>query len=1784
LLEDRVVPSISSSGLPSWEPEGPGPIVAQDPRIVGTNALPGNRVVGAVESVVSERVTQPDGSQGYVVYAGTANGGVWRSDNINPNAIDLLDTQSLLSINWVPLTDTQQSLAVSSLALDPRDPSGNTLWVGTGSLSSANEDGGSGVGLLRTTDGGQTWSVLGQSANETVDGASTLSLQFGHVLSVVPTTFTDNGTGVGRGGQVVLVASDSVGLVWSRDGGQTFVPVSDALSGPASDLVQDPNNPQRFYAALPGQGIAVGTYNPATGDLSFQLDNTGFASTLQGRLDLQYADAIKLSARANGTTTVLYAGLAGPDLFDLVPKGDSVYGIYRSDVSAAGQTAWSLYGPSPLPAIPTDRIAPNDLHFSLTADPSNPNVVYVGGGGGNDALYVINQTTATPLFGGTTHGTSPHADSRSLTFLDSGHLLETDDGGIYALSNPKQYAGGGKGQGSWVALNGNLEDTEFFGVAYDSARNVILGGSQDNGTELQAFSENTLWNALTGGDGGPIGIDAAGNRYSYADGSFLRNDQKVYLSDPTIAEAIGAALYTGLNSTDQTRLTNEADHTDEFFPFALHPTQGGRLLYGMTGVYESFDGGDTIFKVTPVDSSGKSLINGNVSALTYAQNNPDAAYVATNKGQLFVRTSSTAGFSAMTPPQWTAGAYAKQIVVDPIDYQTAYVLDSTGDIWVTTDAGATASGWTKLTYNLTNFQGSLSTSIRTIALYDPGLIVPGGGTLLAGGMGGVFRLPLIPPTVAGLGASFGPFDLGPTLQPNFWTQVGQGLPNVVVSDLHYVPGADLLLAGTLGRGAWTVSNASNYLGDPGILTYTSDTAGEDIRLLRDPSNPAYDDLTVNGNVVDVFPLASVQQIQINGLAGTNNLTVDSSNGNPIPSEGLVYNGGPGPNNGLVVSGGSYASEVDTAIGSTHGGAGTLQLDDSTISYSNVFHIDDLNGDTETVSIFGVPHTLTGGFTFTRSIAAADTIQVANGSLQGMPAVSISDPQGGFATVNLAAKDNLSIQDTSGMQVALDINDATDGKARTVTLSQDESGQGTVTGLLGPAITYSGVSSLSLEGGSGGNIFFVVDVAAGAPVTIHGGQGNDVFFMPASLADIGAALTLDGQGGTNSLDYFAYQGNVTVDLPAGTASGVSGGISNIQDVRGGQGTSILVGNGGNVLIGGTGRNLLIAGARASTLEGNSDEDILVGGTTNFDGDVQALDALMTEWTRTDLPYASRVEDLLVGGGHNGTTLLNTSTFHSNGGGNTMTGGPGLDLFYGLLPGDSGTADTTDWNAAQGEVFVDPNGVHVQVGIDATHLNTPILDLDNQLLSTSSPQSLSLQPGTHTLSVPGGGSVSFKVGLSGVISYDPTLEGILRGQGTNQLTVNGAGVIINAQALTNPTLVIDYYIVRPTGSSFQVNLLPGNHLLSTYGAGGQFNFTVKPDGTTDAKGVVGYDPSLEGLFRGQGSNQLTVNGTTVNLNVQALSNPSFVVDYYKVEPTATMLPVHLLPGNHLLQGLGGGLINFTVNPDGSVSIDKQLVAAGIVTVQGNNLTVNGATVHVNARLLTNPNIYVDYYIPEATATSFPLHLLPGQHLLQGAGGGSVNFTVNPNGSVSIDQQTAAAGILTLQGKNNLTVNGATVHVNAHALTNPTVYVDYYAPEAPAAPFTLHLLPGQHLLQGAGGGLVNFTVNPNGSVSIDQQTAAAGILTLQGKNNLTVNGATVHVNAQALTNPTVYVDYYAPEAAAAQFTLHLLPGQHLLQGPSGSVTFTINPDGTITIPASEDALLSLQGSMTLIVKALS
>src|SRR5262249_13384710 len=133
--------------------------------------------------------------------------------------------------------------------------------------------------------------------------------------------------------------------------------------------------------------------------------------------------------------------------------------------------------------------------------------------------------------------------------------------------------------------------------------------------------------------------------------------------------------------------------------------------------------------------------------------------------------------------------------------------------------------------------------------------------------------------------------------------------------------------------------------------------------------------------------------------------------------------------------------------------------------------------------------------------------------------------------------------------------------------------------------------------------------------LTGGSANDAFDFHT-----GGSLTgrIDGGAGMNTLDYSAFVGDVTVDLPLGLANAVATGILNIQNVNGSQGNDLIIGDANlNVLRGGTGRNVIIGGGGGDQLYGGGGDNILIGGTTDYVGQsgLAALEAIMQEFLKT-----------------------------------------------------------------------------------------------------------------------------------------------------------------------------------------------------------------------------------------------------------------------------------------------------------------------------------------------------------------------------------------------------------------------------------------------------------------------------------------------------------------------------------------------------------------------------------------
>src|SRR5262249_29650942 len=158
-------------------------------------------------------------------------------------------------------------------------------------------------------------------------------------------------------------------------------------------------------------------------------------------------------------------------------------------------------------------------------------------------------------------------------------------------------------------------------------------------------------------------------------------------------------------------------------------------------------------------------------------------------------------------------------------------------------------------------------------------------------------------------------------------------------------------------------------------------------------------------------------------------------------------------------------------------------------------------------------------------------------------------------------------------------------------------------------------------------------------------------------------TLDGQGDTDTLDYSAYITAIRVDLALGTASGVSGGVKNFENVIGTPQNDIIVGNdASNLLFGGAGRDILIGRGGSDAILGEAGDDIVIADSTVYDLNPAALESIMAEWGRTDLTgtaqqqYNLRINHLAgLAGGLNGSTVLNFSKVISDGIDDGLAGG-------------------------------------------------------------------------------------------------------------------------------------------------------------------------------------------------------------------------------------------------------------------------------------------------------------------------------------------------------------------------------------------------------------------------------------------------------------------------------------------------------------------------------------------------
>jgi hypothetical protein len=759
---------VEAKGGGVWAAQGPGS--SPGGQTEGIPAYPGV-VMGENAQVGAVQVIQPHPSNADILYIGAVNGGVWKTTNA-----------TAVSPSWTPLTDDQASLSIGAIGLDLNDASGNTIVVGMGRFSNFGGTGGAHSGLIRSTDGGATWTSLANSMVGKRIGAVVVRGQI--ILAAADTD--DANTCEGRG------------LFRSTNGGASFARISAANgfpSGAADALVGDPSNPTLLYASL-----AQGTV--CSGDAAVHgIYRSADSGANWGKISTPEMDALFLTDGSSSDRILIAVGPNGRVAVAI--SRDELQGVFHS--SNAGATWVNLGVPTTLEEGGTTfGIHPGkqgSVNTSFAIDPSAPNLVYIGGdrqpgGGGNEPNFP-NSIGAEDFSGrlfrgdanaapgsrwqplthvGAGNNSSPHADSRAMAFDAAGRLLQGDDGGLYVRSQPASSTG------AWANLSGDLQVTEHHSAAYDRIAKVSLAGNQDTANMRQTATSNRLWRVLGSGDGGDVAIDAllgasmsqsvnftsAQNLSGFARRVYDAGNTLISLDFPALTLTSGGAAPTWQFVT----------------PIAVNQSAGGRLVFGAAnGVYESLDAGDTLRLVAEGVTASTDLSD---STLAYgAQGNADVLYVGGCRGDcdsdnddgVYVRTQAGAplalGYAARS------GSRIVAVALDATNPAHAFAVESANDsapqrVLRSSDSGAT---WNSVTGDFPTAAGVIRT-IKHLSGTAPGLAV---------------------------GTDVGVYLSRQAQGFSSWQALGSGLARAPVYELDYDPAQDLLLAGTLGRGSFTLS-------------------------------------------------------------------------------------------------------------------------------------------------------------------------------------------------------------------------------------------------------------------------------------------------------------------------------------------------------------------------------------------------------------------------------------------------------------------------------------------------------------------------------------------------------------------------------------------------------------------------------------------------------------------------------------------------------------------------------------------------------------------------------------------------------------------------------------------------------------------------------------------------------------------------------------------------------------------------------------------------------------------
>jgi hypothetical protein len=239
---------------------------ATQPGVTAFSGATNNTASRTTALLVDPKCGQNGNGVGCRVWAGTSGGGVWRTGNAlvaNPRW-NQLKPQGL----------DQNTVGV--LSMDPTDKTGNTIYLGTGEPNRCSSGCEAGIGIYRSTDGGNNWRKLADTcvSNGTypcvMPGTDAFLGRAIRAIVVDPTDSNHLFVGsaqavrglshvIGNGGQTRLEpGANAPGLYESTDGGATFTMVWNGANPASFGINQvglDPLNADVVYASAFDAGL-----------------------------------------------------------------------------------------------------------------------------------------------------------------------------------------------------------------------------------------------------------------------------------------------------------------------------------------------------------------------------------------------------------------------------------------------------------------------------------------------------------------------------------------------------------------------------------------------------------------------------------------------------------------------------------------------------------------------------------------------------------------------------------------------------------------------------------------------------------------------------------------------------------------------------------------------------------------------------------------------------------------------------------------------------------------------------------------------------------------------------------------------------------------------------------------------------------------------------------------------------------------------------------------------------------------------------------------------------------------------------------------------------------------------------------------------------------------------------------------------------------------------------------------------------------------------------------------